>query len=165
MGQTVSSLRVIKKIDEMDYEIQVPIPNPEFESYVARISPSSGVCRVSGLGKTHTNDRYGFETRSAFARLKASLGARYGSSKNYDFLNAGSIWNDPQDWHMALQKEERTLASFWSKEHESALPATISGIMLDTRAVSSGPYLALAYEFTNMTDCSARKQAQEEAGL
>ena len=164
-GQKASSLSVIKKIDALNYQISVPTPNPEFDMYIARVSPRSGVCRVSGIGKTHEDDRYGAATRAAFERLQGSLERKYGSFKNYDYLKAGSIWKDPQDFHMAILKKERSLTTFWDDEEGSNLPDGLDSIMLQANAVTSGPYVTVAYEFSNIGDCVAARQVQDDAGL
>ena len=165
MGQPVSSLKVVKKLQGNTYEVEVPKPNSEFEEYIVMAAPNTGVCKISALGKTHLNDRYGSDVRSAFDHLHAALVVRYGTAKDFDFLRAGSIWNDPQDFHMGVLKKERTLTSFWDRDNGSTLPVQLTSIMLDTRAVSSGPYVALSYEFANFGKCKSVADSSNDAGL
>lgn len=166
MGQPITSVPGAKKYGSITYTTtDVPKPNPEFDSYMISATPQTGICKVTGLGKTHLNDSYGTDTRAAFDRLHAALEAKYGPGKDYNFLKSGSIWNEARDWFMSVQKKERTLASFWSVENGSALPETIDSLAIDVRAVSSGPYIAISYEFKNFEKCLAMKADTDNAGL
>ena len=165
MGQPLSSLNVTKRFKDGDYEIVVPTPNSEFDFYSVRVTPTTGVCKLTAFGKTHTGDSCGTDVRSAFGRLHDVLVSRYGTAKDYDFLKDGSIWNEPRDFHMGGLKGERTLSSFWLARNGSTLPSQFSPIGLDVQAVDGGPYVVLNYEFSNFAKCKTIRDTSDNAGL
>jgi hypothetical protein len=140
----------------------VPLPNSEFESYLATETTRQGICKVSGIGKTHVSDRFGFSIRRAFDELDSALTARYGEATGaYDFLHAGSIWSEADEFAMSLRRDERSLTKIWEPSGEA-----ISAIMLDAKAVSSSDtYLTLSYEFTNFDACVAENKLGDQDGL
>ena len=161
-GRTVASLN-----DPYYFRITVPQPNNEFESYSAIATPQTGICKVTGLGKTHENDSYGTEVRSSFDNLKVVLDGRYGKSERFDFLKAGALWKEPREWVWSIYKGERTLTAFWTVPNGSRLPANVNAIMLDTKSVnaSSGAYVTLGYEFSNFAQCKAVMERSQNSGL
>lgn len=169
MGASVSEYggrRAPGSTNPFYFKIDVPQPNREFESYSAFATPQTGICKVSGLGITHANDRYGTASKSAFSGVKQALVSRYGRSRDFDFLKSGALWDEPHEWVWSIYKDERTLTSFWTREDGASLPPSIVSIMLDMRAVSSSsPYLSLTYEFANFRTCLAIIQRQDNEGL
>jgi hypothetical protein len=158
--------RSIGSTNPFYFKIDVPQPNREFESYSAFATPQTGICKVSGLGITHENDSYGTASKSAFSGLKQALIARYGRSRDFDFLKSGALWDEPHEWAWSIYKDERTLTSFWTRQDGASLPRSIESIMLDTKAVSSsGPYLTLTYEFANFKQCLAIMEQRQNEGL
>lgn len=153
--------------DPYYYEIKVPEPNNEFESYTAVATPRTGVCKVTGIGRTHQNDDYGSDTRSSFTSLRGRLSQRYGSSHDFDFLRSGAIWKESREWVWSIYKHERTLASFWVPSEGATLPAPLRAVTLEAKSVnpSSGAYLTLTYEFDNFDACKAVIGDGNDAGL
>ena len=148
------------------FVITVPQPNSEFETYTAVATPETGICSVSGIGVTHRNDEYGVATKSAFADLRQALTSRYGAGQDFDFLRSGALWDEPREWVWSIYKKERTLASFWTVENGSSLPAGVHAIALEANAAgSSSPYVSLKYEFTNFSRCKSIRERQENNGL
>ena len=148
------------------YKISVPQPNGEFELYTVLATPQTGICTVTGLGKTHQNDGSGFATIAAFRRLKAALNERYGNSKDFDFLISGALWTKQNEWGWSIYKKERNLTSYWDSEERSNLPANVQSIVLDTKA--TGPndtYITLRYEFANFGKCKAIVDRADSSGL
>lgn len=149
------------------FSIDVPKPNGEFESYSALATPQTGICKVSAIGKTHENDAYGTEAKSAFSSLRLALRSRYGPSEDFDFIRNDALWDEPREWVWSIYKEERSVASFWTKEAGASLPAELKAIALDVNSVSptDGAYLSLSYEFTNFDECKAVISRAESRGL
>ena len=166
-GMPLSKLQVIKKEDQpFYYEIRVPSPHPNFETYIAVVTPEDGLCKITGIGKTLEGDADGTIARSVFNELHSALSAKYGNSKDFDFLHANSIWNEPNEWAMSLKQNERSLASFWDREEHSNMPPDLSGITLQAHAVSSnGTYVNVSYEFSNSAACSTRSEASKNSVL
>jgi hypothetical protein len=60
-----------------------------------------------------------------------------------DRLKTGSIWHEPNEWTMAMLKNERDLAAFWKWSNGEG------GIALEANVIAQdGAYLGLTYEFT-----------------
>lgn len=130
MGATLTQLKVVDKLVPVpnvpgSYLVRaVPKPHGAFESYVLAISETSGLCKIAAIGKDIESSSFGTEIQSAFAALDQALQEKYGNRKNFDFLRAGSIWDEPKDWMMGLLKKERVLSSYWDKEEGSVLRTT-----------------------------------------
>lgn len=165
MGDPVSNYSGAEVSDGV-YLIAVPRPNSEFESYAATSTPETGICRVIGIGKDYQNDNYGHKLRSAFKSLHGALKERYGTSYDVDFLHAGSIWNEPNEFGWSLYQNERSLNSFWDEEEGSAMPPHLDGIVLSGKATDpSTTYLNLSYQFSNFGRCQEIIDAKDNEGL
>src|SRR5688572_26710303 len=82
MGDPIGKYSGKATDNKNQYRITVPLPNKEFEFYLAVATPSTGICKVSGVGHNHENDDYGTRVRAAFEDLRSALGAKYGNSKS-----------------------------------------------------------------------------------
>lgn len=168
MGMPVSSYggRPSQSGQDQVYRITVPQPNSEFEFYTAWATPQTGICKVTGFGKDHTNDAYGSRTKATFAKLRSALRERYGRSLDYDFIKSGAVWDGAHEWNWSMYKKERFLSSFWDAEERSSLPANVNSILLDARAVkSSEAYVVVTYEFANINQCVAIINQRDASGL
>jgi len=155
-GQSISTLKIVKKFDSSLYSVIPPAPNFEFESYTVLATPATGVCKISGIGKDHDDDAYGGASQSAFERLESALEEKYGNHKHYDFIRNGALWDEPREWVMAIKQNERFFASFWDAEESSNLPSGLNSISLELLATSSSSsYIKLTYEFSNFDQCKA----------
>lgn len=143
-----------------------PVPSPHFNDYRLLVTPSHGLCKIVAWSPSIKTSVYGDSVKDGFGTLFDALSSKYGKSGKYDFLRNGSIWDEPRDWTMALLKEERRLAAFWSTENGSELPNEITAITL--QAVGIRPDTALisvTYEFSNFAECAEWIKSQNDAGL
>jgi hypothetical protein len=150
------------------YAATVPSPNPEFESYHLIVSPTTGLCKIIGVGNTISSDAYGSTVQSHFQNISDALTAKYGTPTNeFDFLKSGSIWDSPREWMMSIRQNERTKASYWGgPEAKSRLPSPLSVIELSVSALdSSDGYLMLVYEFTTSDKCIDEIQRLRNSSL
>lgn len=144
------------------YKITPPKPHPSFNLYVVEISKNYGVFVILAIGKDITTSAYGEAVKNEFDKIKEQVSISYGQSIDFDFLMPGSIWDEPNEWMRALEKEERVLASFWNSESGATLPYDISGIGLSARALdSSTGYLALRYESQDYDKAKAEVEAEQ----
>jgi hypothetical protein len=138
-----------------------PSPHPEFESYICFVSPEKGLLKVVAISKDIETNSFGEAIRDRFEQVQAGLSKAYGAGKSYDFLQSGSIWNEPQDWMMGLLKDERTLEAFWQlnppQDH-------ITVIALKAVALSREKgYLSLGYEFEGWEQyVDSKKEKQDK---
>lgn len=153
-GASIASLVLHKEAKLPVYYIDPPEPHPDFFSYRVKATPENGVCDVEGIGKPFLNDADGSLARNSFKRIRDQLTVKYGKSELYDFLQSGSIWREPLEWATSLDKNQRSYNQFWTKEHKSNLPNSITNIHLGISAIdSSTTYIFLYYQFKNFENC------------
>ena len=165
-GTSVEELDVVEDLGTGRYAVNVPSPYSEFEAYVVWASDTQGVCLVRGAGKNHDNDRYGRSVRTAFDRLERALEERYGEFGKGDFLNAGALWDEADEWVMSIHQSERAYQSVWDAESGSELPDSIVEIILNIDAVSSSSaWIGLQYRMANFDECQQELEALDSQGL
>jgi hypothetical protein len=146
---------------------RVPLPHSDFESYILHVTPRQGLCKINAVGEDVDTSVYGVELRRAFDEIVAALNAKYGEGDRLDKLAPQSIWNEANEWMMALKKKERILMAIWPKDSGgAALPDNVKTIGLEALALSTDKgYLRLVYEFANLEKCIAEVNAVNNAGL
>ena len=165
MGDTVSKHGGVSIGDSL-YRIKVPQPNSEFESYLALATPSTGICKVIGIGRDYKNDSYGTQIRSSYASLQQALNSKYGANKTFDFIRSGALWDKQNEFVWSIFKNERTMATFWTRNEGSTLPATMTGVSLQIKSTSaSSIYIGLTYEFANSDECRGLIKNSQNSGL
>lgn len=171
MGASPASISGAEIVDQTGplttYSVKnAPVGHSEFESYAIVASKKNGICKVMGIGKNHVNDSYGVSIKTVFAQISKSLKEKYTGGEEYDFLHAGSIWNEPRDFAMSLRQNERSLALAIDRSNAANLTDDIENIMLSAKTVSSSTtYLTLSYEFRNFQDCLAERDDANSSGL
>jgi hypothetical protein len=137
-----------------------PRPHPHFESYTLKIPPEVGLLDILAFGRVVSTTRYGDELKDAFIDIRNAISVTYGKPRTYDFLRAGSIWEEPEDWMDGLLKKERTLNSFWSEG--LTLPNHIHVITLEAVALTTeGGMLILGYEFDGFQEYMEAQKAED----
>jgi hypothetical protein len=165
-GTSIEELDVVEDLGTGRYVVNVPSPHSEFESYVVWASDSHGVCLVRGLGKDHDNDRYGQSVRAAFDKLESALEERYGDFRKGNFLNAGALWDETDEWVMAIRQSERVYQSVWDAQYGSDLPDSIIEIILNVDALSSSSaWIGLQYRLANFDECQQKLETLDSQGL
>ncbi|MDH1546468.1 hypothetical protein [Enterobacter ludwigii] len=145
---------------------KLPKQNADFEMYGLLISPKAGLCQIRAVGKNIDTDSYGLALKSRFEDLSSSLSSLYGKAETTDLLLAGSIWKEPQDWMMGLNKKERFLSATWKGTKETPLKNNITAISIEARANSSAQgYVYLQYTFTNDDVCQAEIEGAKKSSL
>ncbi|HBC7435777.1 hypothetical protein [Enterobacter bugandensis] len=145
---------------------KLPKQNADFEMYGLLISPKAGLCQIRALGKNIDTDSYGLALKSKFEELSNSLSSLYGKAETTDLLLPGSIWKEPQDWMMGLNKKERFLSATWKGAKETPLKNNIDTISIEARANSSSKgYVYLQYSFTNDDVCQAEIEGAKKSSL
>jgi len=144
------------------YFITPPKPHPSFDRYSVEISKNYGVIAIVANSKDIKTSVYGEGVKDEFDKIKNQVSISYGQSKDFDFLKAGSIWDEPKDWMMALKQGERALGAFWTREFGSILPDDISIIGLRAEALdTSTGYLILRYESADFTKANTEIEAEQ----
>lgn len=145
---------------------RLPRTHPDFTDFRLLVTPEQGLCKLTAWTDPIPTNTYGEGVRRKYASLLAALEARYGAHKKFDFLRAGSIWDEPRDWMMGLLREERTLATYWDNEEGSRMSDRLVSVSLRAHAVSTSQGLIqLTYEFENMPACIAEIRRRESSAL
>lgn len=141
--------------------------HPEFETYMAILTPEHGLCKLQAVGKVGASDAYGSALRSKYERLITALTEKYGKpSDKFNFLKAGSMWKESQYWMMSLYKNQRILLTSWHKSEKLRLPDSLESIQVEASAKDSDKgYVSLSYEFSNVTECLKILDTKENANL
>ncbi len=144
----------------------LPKKNADFEAYGLLISPKAGLCQIRAIGKNVDTDSYGIALKSKYEELSGSLSSIYGKAEKNDFLLSGSIWKEPQDWMMALNKKERFLSAEWKGTKEAPLKNNLLSVSIEVRANgSSQGYVFLQYDFSNSEICKAEIEGAKKSSL
>jgi hypothetical protein len=124
---------------------RVPKSHPAFEFYSLIFSSKDGLLKIVAYGNDIPTNAFGEAVHDSFIEIRDAISQTYGQPEfTLDFVKAGSIWTDPQDWMMALLKKERELSAVWEKNLQSHL----HGIVIEADALSQEKgYLKLNYEF------------------
>lgn len=166
MGQDVSQLDGVVQEDlalHMYMTRRPPKPHSAFEAYVLKAPPSTGLCRISAVGKNVSTSVYGYELKSSFENVRDQINKVYGNSKIADFLRHDSIWDEPNDWLTGLRKKERVLQASWNRSSGARLKDGISEILLSAIAKKNDTgYFVLQYRFENYDACK-NALAEEES--
>lgn len=168
LGMKVDDLRLLgaKPIDNAPGRwdlLTPPTPNSNFSGYLLTATPKQGLCRIAALGVTLKNDASGEQARSKYNDLVGIITQKYGKpTSEYDYLDPKSIWNGRSDFAMAINKDERTLESYWLNISNPS----IKNIMVAVRSLSStDTYVNVIYELNNFTDCSAELKSKSGDGM
>lgn len=144
----VVTLGVVRGESGVFSTVRVPVSHPEFDSYRLMIGPKAGLCKIVAAGRNIETSVFGAEARSVYENIEAMVSEKYGSPTTLDFLRAGSVWDEPQDWMMGLLRKDRIRRSLWEIRSGT--------ILLELGALSSAEaFVRLSYEFPNFTACAA----------
>lgn len=148
-----------------------PKPHDSFGNYLLLTSATTGLCKITAVGKIIQTSQFGDELRYAYKNMKAALAERYGKpTSDYDFLKNGSIWNESKYWMMGLVKKDRVVATYWEKNtgtHAKGadLPNDLASISMEASADGTNDgHVTLRYEFSNEEACvDALKKEKNKA--
>jgi hypothetical protein len=131
----------------------VPNPHRAFESYTFHLTQTHGLCRIQGIGTDVAMSASGTQLKEQFQELAEALDEKYGTHKLLEAVAPGSAWNNPEDWPMALVKQEAMLAATWDFT-DVARDDGIQGLTLEASAMSREKgYVVLTYYFDNSDLC------------
>ena len=146
----------------------VPTPYPGVDFYWVKASAKTGACMVKAIGQDVEGDSQGSELRSTVDHVKDDLVERYGPpTANIDYLQSGSIWHDPQDWMMAVAKNERNYGYIWERKAgaDSAIWRGIQSVGVFSGSSGTKGWFILEYDFDNMKDCDAALKGEAAKSL
>jgi hypothetical protein len=144
----------------------VPMPDPDFEFYVAQVSPRTGLCYIKGVSKPVRTSGYGTELRTRFEKLREEIGETYGRNRMVDMLLSDSMWEGPRDWMAGLAERERLLFAHWTEETRANLVPHLTSVFVAANAkASDSGYLVVEYYFDNEPECQQEIDENTKASL
>ena len=144
----------------------VPLPHPDFEFYVAQVSPRTGLCFIKGVGKPVRTSAYGTELQMQFAHTRDELSAVYGRYRTVDMLLSDSMWQGPRDWMASLADRERLLFAHWTVETHATLRRHLTNVFVAANAkTSESGYVVVEYFFDNEPECQQEFDEAADAAL
>ena len=131
-----------------------------FEYYIVQVTPQNGLCYLKAVGQDVSTSAYGTSLRTAFDKVNNQLQKKYSGGTNADFLRSGSIWDEPEDFMMGLQKSERVLAAYYDEEEGSTMVEGVTKAYLTANAASSDSgWVSINYVFENHDACTEELNA------
>jgi hypothetical protein len=171
MGMTLAQLKTIDsaltQVAPGKYKLtSVPKPHSAFEAYILQVCPNVGLSWIMAIGKDVSTSSYGIELRSTFNSMREKLEKVYGIGKTTDVLLPGSIWDEPDDFMMALIKKERFLMTRWEKGKGANPDSTVTtiGLVAHPGGTNKG-YITLEYYFSSSDACDKEIASEEDDAL
>lgn len=162
MGQRIEELNAKSTGSVGWFETTAPPrPNRLFPKVVIQATRENGVCFVKGVGENFTSDSNGLTVKSELEKLRSTLDLKYGSSEINDYLITGSIWDEPEDWMMALLKKERIYFIEWKP-----VAGNIKTVSIIPNALSTDTaFISVEYYFKNSDKCDEDIKRLDAASL
>ena len=147
------------------YRVNPPNPEPLFSAYDVYVHDELGILKITGIGKTNKNDKYGQAVRGDFDRVVKSLDGKYGANLRHivnepmpvgdqsgfaqtlDYLKPSSIWNRDDEFLQALENGDRVLSKRYHLEGYDPLSTIFVSAALSFFPCDS--WLTVRYEATS----------------
>lgn len=166
MGMKPTDFNGLKKMSDPGWysTTEISQPHSAFEEYALKFGSTTGLCRLTAVGKAMTTNDLGTDLQTAFNEMEKQLKDLYGENKRNDFLAEGSPLNKPEHFMMGLLRQDRVLTSSWEAKHGSTLKENLKAILLQAKALSTDKgYLLIVYEFQNVEECDQEPKAKDDA--
>ena len=108
----------------------------------------TGVCEVHGYQNIAERNRTGagWAHKREFARFAELVEGKHGSpTDKFDEIDPDSIWNEYDEWAIALEMGDATLAHYWTRNLRDGLDRIVVQAVTDRVEVH--------YEFANLREC------------
>jgi len=132
----------------------LPKDHDTFKDFIVFYAEGIGVCKIIAVSKVIDTNVYGAGLKNEVDIVSKQISEKYGTFRKFDFLMAGSIWREPNEWMRSLIKKERYYSYYWSKETKFKQQHNISSITMDAVALDqNNGTIALTFEFENFNKC------------
>ena len=169
-GMTLKELQAIDPsmmvVNSYQYGMfTVPVPSARFRLYLVEVHPEKGLFAIGAAGVNIQTTPHGTALMSAYNSLLEAISKAYPTVKpeSVNYLERGSIWNEPEDFMTALYKKERTVYVKWGQtETNPTVNEEIELIFITASASKkdSGSIL-LGYRFTDYDEISKSLKPKE----
>lgn len=167
MGQSIDKLGLEKTEKAGLYQTtSPPKAHDDFEQVAVEAYPSTGICRIRGIGKNIEGDGSGAAVRGKVTELAEALATRYGEGHKLDRCSGGDIQCEGQFWMMTLDGGERYYGYEWTRQSEKMKAANIGAIDVVARAADiSTSYPIVEYNSSNKAACEKARRASSASSL
>ena len=167
MGQPVDDLDVEEAINSHIYRLaSVPEPHPTLATYSAIVHKETGLCKVRAVSEEIYTSSFGHQMRTEFTRIVDQIRKTYGDPKVFDFINHGSLWDDPRYFMRSLRSKDRRLVAIWDQEYDYTINEDVSGIMVEAKSLDDAVgVLNIEFEFSNISECAAKIEVEEASAF
>ncbi len=155
-------------VDDGNYLLsRAPQSNRAFEFYVAKASPTHGVCQLTAYGLDLNKDAKGTKVREQMNTLRSAMAAKYGPpSESHDALDKDSVWTEADEFAAGLADDERTLDAIWNKPNAAMQKLGLQKITLEAAASDeSTTFVVVTYQYINFDKCINEIRGPVNRGL
>jgi hypothetical protein len=145
----------------------VPRPVPQFTGYDLLFSPTAGLVKIIAITDPIATASDGTGLRAQFDNTEKLISRGYGDPANvFDFLHAGSIWSETQDFMLGLNKKERELSVYWESAPGKPLKDQVNALELEADGLDGNTgALMFICEFTGWHAYLDQKKAKQAAAF
>lgn len=156
-----------KKLEGTSYQVtNIPIPNRLMEMYVVAYTENTGICFIKGVSKDIATSSYGTELNTQYNSISDALNKKYLGSytrEKTNYLQSGSLWNEPRDYMMSLITKERYIFTSWEAKSYSS---DVAQIFLAQSALSQDEgYIMLEYYGRGWDSCQEEAKKDDAEGF
>lgn len=163
MGAPLSSVGPSEATDKGGtYAVKSP-PNPsdDFPQVAVEAFPSTGICKIYGVGEKISGDNLGDQLRGRMSAVAEALQIKYGSSRKIDEC-ANTC--ESQFWTMSIEQGERRYGYEWG--HPKTMPGSLIGeIKITTTVELLDPRMLILYQSANKVGCAKAENAAKAGSL
>lgn len=153
-----------EKIDSPGkYSCKAKKEHPDFESYGVEYYPETGICWIKGIGRNIEFDSYGVSLKAVVDKITGQIESVYGKSTDLsDFISYNALWDDADEWMMAVRQGERYYMTSWESDEGYIPTKNVDKIFIAAQALSSDVgYPVIEFYGDNYEQC---KDISNEAG-
>ena len=97
------------------YTCAAPKAHSNFETYIVQATSEQGICWIKGVGRDVSDTGHGLGLKQKTDGIASQIRSVYGSPTGRDdFLLATSIWDEFDDWMMAVAVGDRYYRHNWT---------------------------------------------------
>lgn len=140
---------------------ELPKLHSAFSSYLL-IFGDNGLCGVAAMTKKFDHDRSGSDARLKYEELKGQLSEKYGVPKSIEFLKAGALWKNDNEFVSSLFHNERMHMCEWEFKDSDEIKRIYMLIQPQDQSCST---VVLFYLYKNYDELKKKEEIKEKNAL
>lgn len=158
----------VTKEDPDVYSGLPPKPNEKFSDYTYIATKKHGLCKIVAFTKTIETNSFSEQAVDLYKEISGNLESKYGKpSFDFNYIEKGSVWDQPEDLSTALSKNEAKIEKSWfDKEKGVTLPNKLSAISIKIIGTEKDEaFVTLAYTFNVNEKCVEHFKEEQKSSL